>query len=1418
MSSTSPKQGITPRCAREMKIYSTPLVFCFIISISSVSSQSEGSCVGRCGQGYVRADPCHCDYNCMSFLECCHDYKKVCTTEGSCKGRCHEGFIRGQTCDCDASCTEIGRCCLDYKEYCVKPELPPSSQDQPVHDEKVRLPRPTRKPDTVAEDVPKDRIQKDEAMPERANKVPLDRKDSNQKSPSSKYKKRPTKKSRKNPKKKKVLESEEEIEESEENMSSSSFSSSSSSSSVKGSKKTKKLSRKNQKKIKDDDEPDPDNPDRDPGDPTSKDKPKKPKKPKTKEDDDEPESPPEDPTSKDKDKPKKPKKPKTKEDDDEPESPPEDPTSKDKDKPKKPKKPKTKEDDDEPESPPEDPKLKPSSPNEGKDGNTNEPRTREDPTSDDKDRIPKKPKELGDDTKKPDVTPKDPTSDDKDRIPKKPKELGDDTKKPDVTPKEPTSDDNSGNPKTPKRTGDGPEDPDLPPKEPNQGAPDNDDDNPRKPKTPKENEGDDPEATGKPPNEPNPKEKKKPRKSKSSSLEVEEDIEERTDVNRANTEENTSQSNKRATKKRSPTNSKKKPKKPEDDADDPSQNPSPSDRKKKKPNSRVPNKKKARPTDGDDPSENPSDKGKKKPNSKEPNMKKGKPTDDDGDEPSKPGKEKNRKKKPNPKGNTKLKKKIDSEEERQETVESAFSSSSQSSSSHTRSKSTRRLTGKNKKKLKDKKKTPDIPEDPLMPPKTKKDKGSPPTPVPTFKDEGSGDDGSGMDFLSTTTPTTTVHSTTTLSQTTREKNQTEGTVNPSKSATKIPDVTLDNGRSTTPNIQPTKEGPEKTTNVMNASTQSPIAEDTTTGKDMTTDTTLQQMSKLKTPQDQSTVDSSDITLITVSGKLQGTTNTLSFNSEPVDPTKHTVPITYDATTQKREQAQTMETIAYSDITVITESTTRHSDHTTKTTTKEPSTEPQQKPTTEQLVKVTTEKSEDESEISTTMSTGNDRPTTTKSIVVQTTKHTDEDDTEMSTKSMHPTKRPYPRGFPTYKPTEPEEMENTKSTKPSTTNQYHVCDLLKDEAIKLRISDNDLQHIIEICTEMQQQYQYPLVSTPSPDIKQPNADDRNIPASYPHPITPNWNQQPGTRIIQIVEEIYRRMNSSPVMNITVVHGYTIHKPSKWLLLLNKIKSSNDPEKNLCIGPPADGMTTLQNGSMVVFRGHYFWTLNQGGVMGCPRKITEVWGIPSPIDTVFTRCNCGGKTFFFKDSRYWRFTNDVMDKGYPKESIKGFGGLRGKVTAILPVAGYRTRPESVYFFKPGGNVQKYTFRQEQAKRCTKKKRPSIQYPIYPQNIQTVRYRFPRDVVRHRIQIHRTFTAVQQPLGVLHEQTLISSTWRGIPNNIMSAVSLPNSKKQDGFDYYVFSKDKYYNINMSSKTAVKPPPGSEQKTSKDWYKCKE
>ncbi|XP_075040180.1 proteoglycan 4 isoform X2 [Mixophyes fleayi] len=1050
----------------------------------------------------------------------------------------------------------------------------------------------------------------------------------------------------------------------------------------------------------------------------------------------------------------------------------------------------------------------------------------------DKDNKPKKPKTT---TREGDDDPTDPES--------PPEEPNQKLRSPnDEEPKikEPPSDDKDGRPKNPKVKDDDIEDPDKPPK--------------------------DPSLENSPP--PSPGDiKKKPKKTKKTR------VEEDTEINEDN-EDNTSSSNLKNTKKRSPGKANKNPKKavkPTGITDDPSQNPSPA-KEKKKPISTVKNKKKVS------------------------------YSDEDTDEPSKPGKGKN------PKDITKRKKKIGSEEERQETVESEFSSSSQSSSSHSRSKSsTRRLTGKNKKK-----KIPEEPEEPLRPPKPKKDKDFPPTPEPTFSDGGSGDDGSGMDFLPTTMAATTLINqfTTAELQTTVVLNQTGGTVNPSsKPQTESNDVASTKATQSTPNllsteeqlvknstatspitqsstsykvtpstpnlvsteerpantsttlsshtqsltsykttasipnVVSTEEQPAKASTTMSSFTQSSTPKEKDIGLSMATNTPVPQMSTLKTPKDQSTTDSSAIIHTTISEKtLQETTNTMSYSSQPGDSTKQT-PLKDDndnyTTSKQTSSAQYSRTTKSGqteespgpDSGIPTESlkmdysttnTNMMAFSTSATPRKmldpfENQTVQPGKSTTEQSVKLNTETTEHPNFSSPAKSTVHQEqrsPPTKSTIYGTTTKHVFNSNTKTPTVSMHPTKIAKPTGLPTAGPIDNEEMENNiKTTKPQTVDPYHVCDLLKDEATKLKISDNDLQRITDICMEIQQQY--PLVSTPASETKQPNVNDGNIPTRYPYMTT--HNQPPGSRIIQIMEEINRRMNISPMPNLSDVPAQNIPRSTVWLLLLNKIKSSHDLEKNLCIGKPADGMTTLQNGSMVVFRGNYFWMLNQGGVTESPRKISEVWGIPSPIDTVFTRCNCGAKTFFFKGPLYWRFTNDIMDHGYPKEIAKGFNGLRDKVTAVLPVAGFQTRPESVYFFKRGGNVQKYTFRQEQSKKCTKKK-PSIQYPIYSQRVETVKYRYPRDIVRHRIVIHRTFSNVQQPLGILHEETSVRSTLRGVPSNIISAISLSNPKKQDGFDYFVFTKDKYYNINMSSKVAVKPPPESEQKTSKDWYKCKE
>ncbi|TNN35642.1 Proteoglycan 4 [Liparis tanakae] len=64
-------------------------------------------------------------------------------------------------------------------------------------------------------------------------------------------------------------------------------------------------------------------------------------------------------------------------------------------------------------------------------------------------------------------------------------------------------------------------------------------------------------------------------------------------------------------------------------------------------------------------------------------------------------------------------------------------------------------------------------------------------------------------------------------------------------------------------------------------------------------------------------------------------------------------------------------------------------------------------------------------------------------------------------------------------------------------------------------------------------------------------------------------------------------------------------------------------------------------MVVFRGHYFWLLDQHRVPGPARPITPAWGVPSPIDTAFTRCNCQGKTYIFKPA----VSISISWKGFP-----------------------------------------------------------------------------------------------------------------------------------------------------------------------------
>ncbi|XP_051788397.1 proteoglycan 4b [Erpetoichthys calabaricus] len=242
---------------------------------------------------------------------------------------------------------------------------------------------------------------------------------------------------------------------------------------------------------------------------------------------------------------------------------------------------------------------------------------------------------------------------------------------------------------------------------------------------------------------------------------------------------------------------------------------------------------------------------------------------------------------------------------------------------------------------------------------------------------------------------------------------------------------------------------------------------------------------------------------------------------------------------------------------------------------------------------------------------------------------------------------------------------------------------------------------------------------------------------------------------------------------------------------------EDDSNLCSGRPANGMTTLRNGTTFVFRGHFFWMLNAHGVeAGYPRKITEEWGIPSPIDTVFTRCNCQGKTFFFKGKNYWRFENGSLDPGYPKLIAKGFNGLSGKITAALSVSAHQRRMESVYFFKQGSVFQKYTFEQQPSNNCAK--------PSTSLSIKVIRKRTAREVGGNlKIKAHLT-------------KEIAISSLSGIQTSITSAISVPNPKSLDGYNYFLFSKNKYYNIKFTINSTMPNLSSVHSNAHKDWYKC--
>ncbi|XP_068593886.1 proteoglycan 4a [Cebidichthys violaceus] len=220
-----------------------------------------------------------------------------------------------------------------------------------------------------------------------------------------------------------------------------------------------------------------------------------------------------------------------------------------------------------------------------------------------------------------------------------------------------------------------------------------------------------------------------------------------------------------------------------------------------------------------------------------------------------------------------------------------------------------------------------------------------------------------------------------------------------------------------------------------------------------------------------------------------------------------------------------------------------------------------------------------------------------------------------------------------------------------------------------------------------------------------------------------------------------------------------------------------DANLCSDSPINGLTALSNGTILIFKGDLLWSVDAvSRSVGRPQSIADVLGVPSPIDTVFTRCNCRAHTYIIKGDQYWRLDgNMVMEPGYPKPLVSEFPGLTGSISAALAVAATSSTAETVYFFKSGDIMQRFTFPPGSTPLCSKTPRGS----------------------RKRL-------VARQAVLLSGE---INVSLMGFPTPVTSALSMPSPQRRDPYKHYVFSGPLFFSVHISGDLPVlaKPHPSA-------------
>ncbi|XP_034071251.1 proteoglycan 4-like [Gymnodraco acuticeps] len=181
------------------------------------------------------------------------------------------------------------------------------------------------------------------------------------------------------------------------------------------------------------------------------------------------------------------------------------------------------------------------------------------------------------------------------------------------------------------------------------------------------------------------------------------------------------------------------------------------------------------------------------------------------------------------------------------------------------------------------------------------------------------------------------------------------------------------------------------------------------------------------------------------------------------------------------------------------------------------------------------------------------------------------------------------------------------------------------------------------------------------------------------------------------------------------------------------------------------------------------------VGGPQRITHTLGVSSPIDTVFHTLQLPRTHLHHQGGiSFWRLDgNMVMEPGYPRPLTSEFPGLTGSIRAALAVPATRSSPESVYFFKSGDIMQRFSFPAGSAPSCSNT----------PSTAPKTRF---------------TLQA-----GLLGAEVNIRVSLKGFPSPVTSALSQPRPQRGGLFEHYVFSGPLFFSVHISGDLLVLTAP---------------